>query len=72
MSQAEYALRFCLSHPVVGTVIPGIRSVQQAEWNVAASDGHLLSGEELASLEGFAWKKDFWHVEVEEPPSPKG
>lgn len=65
MPMAEYALRFCLSHKAVGTVIPGIRTVQQAEWNVAASDGGLLSENERKELEQFAWRKDFWHYEVD-------
>ncbi len=66
MSLPEFALRFCLSHPSVSTVIPGIRNVRQAEANVAASDGTLLDADELRELEKFAWRKDFWHVEVQE------
>jgi aryl-alcohol dehydrogenase-like predicted oxidoreductase len=66
LSLPEFALRFCLSHPVVGTVIPGIRNVRQAEANTAASDGTLLNRAVLRDLERFAWRKDFWHVEVEE------
>ena len=66
MPLPEYALRFCLSHPAVGTVIPGIRSERQAEMNCAASDGTLLPEEELAAVERFAWRKDFWHDEVSE------
>jgi aryl-alcohol dehydrogenase-like predicted oxidoreductase len=65
MSLAEYALRFCLSHAAVGTVIPGIRTAAQADMNVAASDGNLLSPDELRSLEQFAWRKDFWSEEVQ-------
>jgi aryl-alcohol dehydrogenase-like predicted oxidoreductase len=65
MSLAEYALRFCLGHPAVGTVIPGMRTAAQADLNVAASDGVLLDQGELRSLEQFAWRKDFWAEEVE-------
>lgn len=64
MSMAEYALRFCLSHSAVNTVIPGIRNVQQAEMNLAASDGLGLDSYELQELKQFAWRKDFWHEEV--------
>lgn len=64
MSMAEYALRFCLSHAAVNTVIPGIRNVQQAEMNLAASDGLWLDSNELQELKQFAWRKDFWHEEV--------
>jgi aryl-alcohol dehydrogenase-like predicted oxidoreductase len=67
MPMPEYALRFCLSHPAVSTVIPGIRTAVQAEANTTPSDGNLLSAEELGALERFAWRKDFWHVEVERP-----
>lgn len=65
MSMAEYALRFCLSHSAVSTVIPGIRNVQQAEWNTAPADGEFLSSDELKALRQFAWAKDFWNEEVE-------
>jgi len=64
LSMAEYALRFCLSHPAVSTVIPGIRSVLQAEANVRAGDGIGLSGKELQKLSQHFWRKDFWSEEV--------
>jgi aryl-alcohol dehydrogenase-like predicted oxidoreductase len=64
MSMAEYALRFCLSHSAVHTVIPGIRSVQQAEMNLVPSDGKWLNADELEELKQLAWRKDFWHEEV--------
>lgn len=66
MSMAEYALRFCLSHSAVSTVIPGIRSVAQTEMNVASSDGKMLSRKEIDELRQFAWRKDFWHEEVDD------
>jgi len=34
---AQIALRFCLSHPAVSTVIPGVRSPEQVQCNLAAS-----------------------------------
>jgi aryl-alcohol dehydrogenase-like predicted oxidoreductase len=61
---AEYALRFALSHAAVSTVIPGIRTVRQAEANAAAGDGRWLPADELAELEAVAWRKDFWNEEV--------
>ena len=64
MPMAEYALRFCLAHPTVSTVIPGIRNPRQAEDNVAASDERPLDNQELAELRKLAWRKDFWHEEV--------
>jgi len=59
-SLAVGALKFCLSHPAVSTVIPGMRTVSQAEANCPASDGVLLSAEELKELEKHAWEKDFY------------
>lgn len=64
MPMAEYALRFCLSHPAVSTVIPGIRSVQQAEINIKSSDGKNLSEEEQNKLARHFWRKDFWSEEI--------
>lgn len=64
MPMAEYALRFCLSHSAVSTVISGMRNEQQVVMNVAASDGVTLSPEELQALRQFAWRKDLWHEEV--------
>jgi aryl-alcohol dehydrogenase-like predicted oxidoreductase len=66
MSMAEFALRFCLSHPAVHTVIPGIRNPQQAEWNSAAGDGDALTDEELSLLRQFYWRRNFWAEEVED------
>jgi aryl-alcohol dehydrogenase-like predicted oxidoreductase len=66
MALAEYALRFCLSHSAISTVIPGMRTVDQVVANTAASDGTLLTIEEKSALENFAWRKDFWHEEVDE------
>jgi len=44
------ALKFCLSHPAVSTVIPGMRTVAHLEANCAVSDGKLLSGDDLEKL----------------------
>jgi aryl-alcohol dehydrogenase-like predicted oxidoreductase len=63
-SMAEYALRFCLSHQAISTVIPGIRNVRQAEMNTTVSDGVLLGSEELEDLKKFYWRRDFWREEV--------
>lgn len=49
------ALKFCLSQPVVSTVIPGIRSPKQAEENCSASDGELLRSDELKQLKNHRW-----------------
>ncbi len=44
------ALKFCLSHSAVSTVIPGIRTSAQAQINCSTSNGVLLSQEELLTL----------------------
>ena len=66
MSMPELALRFCLSNPAVSTVIPGIRSPEQAEINTAVSDGECLSDTILEDMRRFAWRKDFWFHEIDE------
>ncbi len=52
---AALALKFCLSHPAVSTVIPGMRRVAHVEANCAASDGKLLSDEEVEELQAHAF-----------------
>ena len=56
----EMALRFCLSQPAVSTVIPGMRSVRNAEANCAVPDKAPLPGETLAVLRRHAWEKNFY------------
>ena len=47
---AALALKFCLSHPAVSTVIVGMRRVSHVESNCAVSDGKLLTQDELWEL----------------------
>lgn len=44
------ALRFCLSHPAVTTVIPGVRRVEQVQCNLAALESEPLSQDMLECL----------------------
>ena len=44
---AETALRFVLSQLAVSTVIPGMRSVRNVEWNMSVGDGKGLPAEQL-------------------------
>lgn len=67
---AQAALRFCLSHPAVSTVIPGMRSLQHVQTNCAASDGRLFTAEELAALREHAWPRNFYQRLSEPPPQP--
>lgn len=56
----EVALRFCLAHPAVSTVIPGMRRVRNAEMNTAASDKGPLDQTTLNILKAHAWDKNFY------------
>ena len=56
----EIALRFCLSHPAVSTVIPGMRSLRNAEANCAAPDKGPLPDATLAILRRHAWGRNFY------------
>lgn len=63
MPLVELALRFTLSQPAVSTVIPGIRTTPQAEANVKAGDGVLLTEAQRGALAPFEWDVDFWSIE---------
>jgi aryl-alcohol dehydrogenase-like predicted oxidoreductase len=54
---AEMALRFSLSDPGVGTVIPGMRSVRNVEANMAASDAGPLTTGLLEELAHHRWER---------------
>jgi aryl-alcohol dehydrogenase-like predicted oxidoreductase len=56
----EIAIRFCLSHPAVTTVIPGMRSISSVEGNAMASGQGPLPGAALATLRRHAWDRDFY------------
>jgi aryl-alcohol dehydrogenase-like predicted oxidoreductase len=55
MTMAEMALRFTLSEPTVGTVIPGMRTIRNVESNMAASDSGPLSSELRQKLKKHRW-----------------
>ncbi len=57
---ADAALRFCLSHPAVSTVIPGMRSARHALENCAASDRGPLPPELLHRLKAHRWVRNFY------------
>jgi aryl-alcohol dehydrogenase-like predicted oxidoreductase len=56
----EIALRFCLSHPAVSAVIPGMRQARHVEANAAASGKGALAPETLALLKKHVWEKNFY------------
>ena len=59
-SLPEMALRFCLSHPAVSTIIPGMRTLNHVESNAAVSDGRLLSDSLRTELRHHAWQRNFY------------
>jgi aryl-alcohol dehydrogenase-like predicted oxidoreductase len=58
LSLAQFALRFCLSHPAVSAVIPGIRNADQAQCNLAVNTQEKLPQEALAQI-AHLWDKEF-------------
>lgn len=50
-TEAQAALRYCLSYPAVSAVIPGILKPSEAEENAAASDLGPLSKNEVTQIE---------------------
>ena len=58
----EIALRYCLSHPAVSTVIPGMRSLRNVDANIRAAELGPLSGEELEVLGRHRWVRNFYQA----------
>ena len=56
----EIAMRFCLSHPAVSSVIPGMRSVSSVLGNVMASGQGPLPENTLEVLRDHAWERNFY------------
>ena len=59
-SLTEGALRFCLSHGAVSTVVPGMRTAAHARANCAVSDGRPLSPDLLRELKSHAWTRNYY------------
>ncbi len=57
---AEAALRFCLSHQAVSTVIVGMRTVEHAETNCRVSDGRALPADDLKALRSHVWPHNYY------------
>jgi aryl-alcohol dehydrogenase-like predicted oxidoreductase len=60
-SLADVALKFALAPPAVSTVIPGIRSPQQAAWNIAASEKPDLPEDLLVRFRRHRWLRGVWY-----------
>ena len=59
---AQAALKFVLAHPAVSTVIPGMRTVAQAEMNCAMSDLPPLPAALVEKLRRHNWRRGVWYV----------
>jgi aryl-alcohol dehydrogenase-like predicted oxidoreductase len=57
ISMPEMALRFILGHPVVSTIIPGMRKLSHVGANIATSDVGRLSDDLLAELSEHRWDR---------------
>jgi aryl-alcohol dehydrogenase-like predicted oxidoreductase len=56
----DVALRFCLSHPAVTTVVPGMRTRGHVKLNCGLSDAGPLPAETLEILQRHAWDRNFY------------
>ncbi len=56
----EIALRFCISHPAVSSVIPGMRTVRNVRANCAIPDKGPLDAATLQILKRHAWDRNFY------------
>lgn len=61
LTMAQAALKFVLAHPAVSLVIPGMRSIAQAEANCGVSDLPDLPFEVLQKLRRHHWRRAFWY-----------
>ncbi len=57
---AQTALRFCLSHKAVTSVIPGMRRVETVESSCRAASAGMLDTRMLAILRRHAWDRNFY------------
>jgi aryl-alcohol dehydrogenase-like predicted oxidoreductase len=55
------ALKFALLPATVSTVIPGIRSIMQAERNMAVSSLPPMAADLAFELREHQWRRGFWY-----------
>ncbi len=58
MTMPELALRFILSNPAVGTIIPGMRKLRNVRANIATSDGAGLPADLQQQLRAHRWDRE--------------
>jgi aryl-alcohol dehydrogenase-like predicted oxidoreductase len=56
----EVALRFCISHPAVSSVIPGMRTRANVDFNCSISGKGPLPDKVIALLRKHAWERNFY------------
>jgi aryl-alcohol dehydrogenase-like predicted oxidoreductase len=56
----DLALRFCLSHAAVSTVVPGMRTPAHVQSNVAATEHGTISTDALRRLRKHRWVRNFY------------
>jgi aryl-alcohol dehydrogenase-like predicted oxidoreductase len=56
----EKALRYCLSHPAVTTVIPGMRRISTVESSLSVSALGPLDAATLTTLKSHRWPRNFY------------
>lgn len=57
---AEAAMRYTLSAPETSTVIPGMRSPEEIDMNIAYSDGAPFPAELLTQLSAHNWPRNYY------------
>lgn len=57
----QAALKFVLAHPAVSVVIPGIRTIAQAEANCGVSDLPPMPPALVARLQRHNWRRGVWY-----------
>jgi aryl-alcohol dehydrogenase-like predicted oxidoreductase len=57
----QAAIKFALAHGAVGTVIPGMRNLQQAEANCSVSGLPPMTADLERRLHAHNWRRGFWY-----------
>ena len=60
----DLALRFCLAHPAVSVVIPGMRTVDHVQSNVAIAEEGSLPEPLLGRLKRHRWERNFYSTSL--------
>ncbi|MEO6005624.1 MAG: aldo/keto reductase [Opitutus sp.] len=61
LSMPQASIKFVLAHPAVSTVIPGIRSLAQAEANCGVSDLPPMRADLVQKLHRHNWLRGVWY-----------